>query len=194
MRNRVSIAPKPALQDQRPQLAGTSLTMSADWFDGGADSVGLCESWRAWEAGRSSEFLNHFLFTPHSTSSTAETEVLEDWICFQDGSSELDDRARAILGDNLKLFRANPTMRIVIGGRAGPRGTLAHGMRLGLKRVLSIRIFLLAHGIDPNRIGVAVRGSDWSLAERCAGSMGSRGQGGECRFQVTDPKWLIARN
>lgn len=175
MKNRTSITPWPAVGD-------------------GADSVGFCETWRVWEAGTTSEFLNWFLFTPHARSTTAEAAVVEDWIYFQDGSSELDDRARAILGHRVKLLRTNPAIRIVIGGLCGRPGTIADGMKLGLKRVMSIRTFLLAAGIDPGRIGTAVRGSGWSVAERFGGSEDSTSRGTECRLQVTDSLWTLARN
>lgn len=194
MKNPTSVAPWPALPDQRPPLAGTSHTMSADPVGEGPETVGLCEAWRAWEAGTSSEFLNWFLFTRHGTLSAAETAIREDWICFEDDRSELDDGARAILGERLKLLRANPAMRVVIGGLAGQPGTVDSVMRLGLGRVQSIRTFLLAHGIDRGRIGIAVRGSGWSVAERSAESEPPPSQGSECRLQVTDPLWTLARN
>jgi outer membrane protein OmpA-like peptidoglycan-associated protein len=194
MKNRVSIAPWPALPDQRPPRAGTPQTMSVDPVGEGPDTVGLSETWRGWEAGTSSEFLNWLLFTPHGRSSTTGIAILEDWICFEDDRSELDDRARAILGGRLKLFRANPAMRVVIGGLAGQRRTIAHGMGLGLRRVTSIRTFLVAAGIDPGRIGVAVRGSGWSLAERSGESEHWTSQGTECRLQVTDPHWTLERS
>lgn len=187
MKHRMSIAPWPAFPDQRPSLGRTSQTMSLEPPGEGPDTVALSEIWRGWEAGTSSEFFNWFLFT-------AGAAILEDWIWFQDGQSELDDRARATLGDRLTLFRANPAMRIVIGGLAGRPSTIARGMKLGLRRILSIQAFLLAAGIDPHRIEVAVRGSGWSVAERSSGSEDSTNRGGECRLQITDPLWTLARN
>jgi outer membrane protein OmpA-like peptidoglycan-associated protein len=201
MKNRMSTTPWPSVRDQRNSLAGTSYTMSANPFGESADSVGLGETWRGWEAGTSSELLNRVLSTPHGRSSTAEAAILEDWICFKEDwicfkedRWELDDRARAILRDRSKLLRANPAIRIVIGGLAGPRGAIAHGMRLGLRRVTSIRTFLLASGIDPGRIGIAVRGSGWSVVERSGKSEDPTSQGSECRLQITDPLWTLARN
>lgn len=193
MKNRMSITPWSALRPQRTPLAETSHTMSVDLF-GGANPVGLSETWRGWEAGISSEFLNRLMFTPHGRSSTGDTAVQEDWICFRDGGSELGDTTRATLGDRVKLLRASPAIRIVIGGLAGRVGTIALGVRLGLKRVASIRAFLLEAGIEPGRIGIAVRGSGWSVVERCGGSEEPTCQGGECRLQMTDPRWTLARN
>lgn len=186
MKNRTSIAPWLTLPDGRHSLAWAPPTMSVDPVGEEFETVRLSETWRGWEAGTSSEFLNWFLFN-------AEAAVLEDWIWFREDRSELDPRAIAILSDRLKLFQADPAMRIVIGGLAFRPGTIADGMGLGLRRVLSIQSFLLAAGIDPGRIGVAVRGSGWSVAERC-GSADSAHQGSECRLQVTDAHWTLARN
>lgn len=194
MQNRMSSMPWLALPDQRPPLAGTSHTMSADPVGGWPNTFGLGETWRGWEAGTSSEFLNRFVFTHRGGSSNAETEILEDWISFRYGSSKLDHRARDILGSRMALFRAKPAMSIVIGGLAGPRDSIAEAMRLGLRRVLSIRTFLLACDIAPGRIGIAVRGSGWSVAERPRTSEQSRGPGSECRLQITDARWTLARN
>ncbi len=194
MKNRMSIAPWPTNLDQHPPLAGTSHAMSAVRVGAGADSVELCETWRAWAEGTGSEFLNWFLFTPHGKSTAAEAAVLEDWICFKDGSSELNERARALLGDRLMVLRVNPAMRIVIGGLTGRSASIAHGMRLGLRRVLSIRTFLVAQGIHRDRIGIAVRGSGWSVTERFGKPEDRTSQGGECRLQITDSHWTLARN
>jgi outer membrane protein OmpA-like peptidoglycan-associated protein len=194
MKNRMTVAVTATVPDLRPPLAGTLQTVSADSISGGAAFAELCESWRAWEASSSSEFLNWLLFTPHGRASATGTALLENWICFRDGRTELDDRAKAVLGDRLKLFRENPDMRIIIGGLAGQPGTVAHGMRIGLRRVLSIRNFLLAHGIDPGRIGIALRGPGWWVAERSGESVGPTSEASECRLQVIDPHWTLSRN
>jgi len=194
MKNRISLAASAAAPELRPPMGETFHKMSADSHDGGPDSVRLCESWRAWEASSSSEFLNWLLFTSHGRPSTIGISVLEDWICFKDDRTELDARARAVLSDRLKLFRENPMMRIVIGGVAGQPGTIAHGMRTGLRRVLSIRTFLLAHGIAPDRIGIALRGSGWWVSERSSGSDSLPRESIECRLQLADPTWTLSRN
>jgi outer membrane protein OmpA-like peptidoglycan-associated protein len=194
MKNRMSITPWPGLRSQRKSLAGTCHTISTDPVDDRAGRVKLSEIWRGWEAGTSSEFLNWFLRTPHGRLPTAETAVLEDWICFEEDRWELGNSARAVLGDRLKLLRANPSIRIVIGGLAGRSGSIAHGMRLGLRRVTSVRTFLLAAAIDPDRIGIAVRGPGWQVVERSMGSEDPMKQGREYRLQLTDPLWALARN
>lgn len=152
------------------------------------------EDWRAWEAASNSEFFNWFVFRPHRTLAPAAPLLLEDWIYFQDHAWDLDERARATIGRKLPLYEVNPAMRIVIGGIANQTGTLACGMRLGLRRVLSIRRYLLEHDVDPDRVGIAIRGTGWSLTERSGESSDLHGRRSECRFQVTDSHWVLARN
>jgi hypothetical protein len=157
-------------------------------------AVGLGETWRGLEGGMSSGFLNWFRSPPPGGLATADSPVLEDWICFDNDRSELDDRAEAILGRRLKLLRADPAIRIVIGGLAERLGTISQSMRLGLKRVQSVRTFLLAAGIHPSRIELAVRGSGWSVTERSDRLEDQTSHGGELRLQVTDPRGTLARN
>jgi outer membrane protein OmpA-like peptidoglycan-associated protein len=194
MKNRVTFAEWSTIPELRPPMGEAFHKMSADSLGDGAESVRLCESWRAWEASSSSEFLNWLLFTAHERSSATGISVLEDWICFKDDRTELDDRARAVLGERLKVFRENPAMRIVIGGLAGQPSTIAHGMRLGLRRVLAIRSFLLTNGIDPDRIGIALRGSGWWVSENFGEAERLPSAAGECRIQLTDPNWTLSRN
>ncbi len=152
------------------------------------------DAWRAWEAAKSSQFFNWFLFMQRRTSAVAPSGFVEDWIYFQDESGELDTRARATLGRRITLLRANPAMQVVICGVAAQPGVPPCGLRLGLRRVLSIRAFLRVHGVAPERIGVALRGWGWLVVEHAAESTDARSERSECRFQVTDAHWVLARN
>ena len=194
MRHRMNITPSKDLRDQRDAVARISQANTALRFSKDSDVAGLCEAWRAWGAGTSSESLNRLLFAPPGRSSAAAIFVLEDWICFRDGASELDESARATIEGRLELLRADRALRVVIGGLVGQASTVAHGMRLGLRRITSIRSFLLKADIDPDRIGIAVRGSGWSVTEGAGGAEASLSPGSEWRLQVTDPRWTLATN
>lgn len=194
MKHRINITPWSDLRDQKNAMARISRTNTVLRFSEDSDTSGLCEAWRAWEAGTSSESLNRLLFDSPGRSSATEIAVLEDWICFQDGASELDNTARAMLEGRLELVRENRAIRVVIGGLVGQARTVAHDMRLALRRITSIRGLLLAADIDPDRIGIAVRGSGWSVTEGGGGAEASPSPGGEWRLQVTDPRWTLARN
>ncbi len=67
-------------------------------------------------------------------------------------------------------------------------------MALGLRRVQRIRAYLLRHGIEPVRIGVAFRGEGWSLLERTGKAVRVEGFSRQCWLQVADPHWMLSRN
>ena len=152
------------------------------------------DQWRLREAEASSRVLKHLLFKLHPTLSDGAPSTVEERIHFQGHSSDLTGRARAALRAKVAVLRGHPAMRIVIGGFASQPGSRASGMALGLRRVQAIRAYLLWLGIEPVRIGVAIRGAGWSLLE-WAGEVAEAGSSPpECRLQVTDPHALSSRN
>lgn len=189
MKKRMLSTPRRSLQEPRIPRAISDDQMRAE-----EAHLGLAEGWRTWEGANSSVFFNWLVSQPNRTLVAGARKVVEDRIYFEDHSWELDAGARATLADKLPLFQASPAMRIVIGGIVSHQGTLKFGMKLGLWRVLSIRTCPLAYGIDPHRIGIAVRGSGWCLVEDAggAGDLGSRCT--ECRLQATDRHWVLAKN
>lgn len=48
--------------------------------------------------------------------------------------------------------------RVLLVGRADPRGTDAYNMQLGMRRALEVKDFLVSAGLAPNRIDVTSRG------------------------------------
>lgn len=198
MMNRMAFTRWRSHQHSRHTEAGRPEAIPGDQIRAEEVHVRLSEAWRAWEAASHSEFFNWFVLEPHravAAAVAAETPaLLEDWIYFRDHAWELDASARATLSRKMPLFRANRAMRIVIGGVASHPGTIAYGMRLGLRRVLSIRSYLLAHGIDPGRVGIAIRGRGWFLTESSNGSDDLDIPRSECRLQVADSHWVLARN
>lgn len=119
--------------------------------------------------------------------------TMGEMILFSEGSSVLDGGARAALRHWSAVLRANPGIRVVIGGLASRVGSTTHAMGLGFQRVQAIRAFLLSQGVRPTRIEVAVRGSGWFLVERPGGAAGED-PSAECRLQIVDPQWALWRN
>lgn len=189
MKKRMLSTPRRSPQEPRIPRA-----ISDDQIRAEEAHLGLAGGWRTWEGANSSVFFNWLVCQPNRTLVAGARRVVEDWIYFEDHSWELDARARATLADKLPLFQANPAMRIVIGGIVSHQETLKFGMKLGLRRVLSIRTCLLAYGIDPDRIGIAVRGAGWFLVEDAGGAGDLDGRCTECRLQVTDRHWVLAKN
>ncbi len=154
----------------------------------------LAEAWRSWEAANTSLFFNWFIFTPDESIKTARPVLQEDWVYFQGRSWKLDGSARAMLAHLVPLLEADPEIQIVIGGIASQPGTVADEMRLALRRVQSIRRCLFAHGVDPDRVGIAIRGRKWFLTDRSGASGNPDDRHDEYRLQVTDPHWSLVRN
>src|ERR1017187_817551 len=67
-------------------------------------------------------------------SSTETRMEMEDRIQFAFDKSDLTDGSRAILDEKVAIFRANPTMTILIVGHTDPMGTDAYNMALGMRR------------------------------------------------------------
>lgn len=194
MSNRLRLGSWPIVPDAKVRPEGTPLFISADRVAGGDRCARLCQAWRAWESGASARQLGWLLAAPHQPGSGAGPPLWEEWVYFASASCELDDLALRGLAPRIQFLKANTALRIVISGRDTLPGPSACGMGLGLRRVLAIWNVLLAFGIDPARILITVRGARWSVAETPTKPPAKGEISAECRFQVTDPRWGLARN
>lgn len=156
-------------------------------------AVRTVDSWRLREAEARSRTLDHLLSWFCGSHRAIVPPTMGTIILFREGSFHLDARARADLRDRSAVLRANPGIRVVIGGLASKVGSTAHAMGLGLERVQTIRAFVVSQGIDPFRIEVAIRGAGWCLVERPWSAAGEEPLG-ECRIQIADPQWALWRN
>lgn len=95
---------------------------------------------------------------PAPSPSNAAIATMEEKIHFATDKSDLSDSARAILDTKVVIFRANPEMRITIVGNADERASDAYNMALGSRRSAAAKAYLVARGIDANRIGSASDG------------------------------------
>ena len=87
-------------------------------------------------------------------SSDAALATMEEKIHFDTDKSDLTAEAQGILDEKVKVFLANPDMRIVIVGAADERAPDAYNMLLGQRRSDAAKAYLVAKGIDPVRIEV----------------------------------------
>lgn len=157
-------------------------------------AVRTVDAGRPREAEPDSEVLDRPLFSWLRGALLATAPgTMEELIFFGEGSSGLDGRARAILRDRSAVLRANPRIRIVIGGIASQSGSTADALGLGLRRVQTIRTFLRSQDIDAARIEVAIRGAEWFLVDS-PHRVAENGPSGECRLQIADPQWALLRN
>jgi outer membrane protein OmpA-like peptidoglycan-associated protein len=88
----------------------------------------------------------------------AEVEVMQAQIQFAFDKSDLTDASRAILNAKLAVFRANPTMSIVMVGYTDVKGTDAYNMALGERRAEAAKQYLVSHGVESNRIILETKG------------------------------------
>jgi outer membrane protein OmpA-like peptidoglycan-associated protein len=64
----------------------------------------------------------------------------------------------AILQNNIKKLLEYPNLKVLIIGHTSDEGPAEYNLRLGLKRALTVKDYLVKHGIDEKRIFVRSRG------------------------------------
>jgi outer membrane protein OmpA-like peptidoglycan-associated protein len=91
-------------------------------------------------------------------TSAAARATMEERIRFAFNKSDLTDASRTILDEKVEVFRANPTMTIVIVGHTDPVGTDAYNMALGMRRAEAAKAYIVSRGIDASRVEIESRG------------------------------------
>ena len=95
-----------------------------------------------------------------------KTEVLEpkeirfDMIYFDYDKYNLKPDARETLLETVETLRANSNVKIMIEGHCDERGTIEYNLQLGKKRAESARVFIIASGIDANRLNTISYGEE----------------------------------
>jgi len=79
------------------------------------------------------------------------SDNLED-IHFAFDKFDLDSNSRAILQKNVAYLESHPNVRIEIQGHCDERGSNNYNITLGERRARSTKAFLVANGIEANRI------------------------------------------
>jgi peptidoglycan-associated lipoprotein len=93
-----------------------------------------------------------------ASSSMAALATMEEKIHFETDKSDLTSESKEVLDAKVKVFTANPGMRIVIVGNTDERATDEYNMLLGRRRSDSAKAYLVAQGIDASRIVVTSEG------------------------------------
>jgi outer membrane protein OmpA-like peptidoglycan-associated protein len=122
-------------------------------------------------------------------STAASLATMQELVHFAYDKSDLTDSSRAALDAKVKVFRANPTMRILIVGHTDDRGTGAYNLALGTRRAEAVRDYLVAQGVASSRIELETRGETQPLAS--GSSEGAMAQNRRDAFRillVTDKK------
>jgi peptidoglycan-associated lipoprotein len=130
---------------------------------------------------------------PAMASSASALATMQAMIHFAHDRSDLSDSAKAILRDKVPVFRANPAMRIVIGGYASSPGTEAYNMALGMRRAEAAKAYLVSQGVDPVRIEIATLGEGKLLVEGPSEYANAENRRGQFRLLIADPYLVSPR-
>jgi peptidoglycan-associated lipoprotein len=87
-----------------------------------------------------------------------------DTIRFESDSSDLTPQARATLVAQAQWLRQYPQHAIVIEGHADERGTREYNIALGARRAETTRSFLVANGVNPQRMRTISYGKERPVA------------------------------
>jgi outer membrane protein OmpA-like peptidoglycan-associated protein len=128
------------------------------------DSVSAAETARLRDRDRALQALRDSLRTATGRASPADVATMEAKIHFAFDKSALTDSARVILDDKVALFRANPSMAIVLLGYTDVTGTDAYNMALGARRAGAARDYIVAQGIASSRVTIESRGERRQIA------------------------------
>ena len=107
-------------------------------------------------------------------------------IRFQNERAVLSEEAKSVLRSKIAVFRANPTMRIMIVGHASRPGTAAYNMELGLERAEAARAFLVSEGISASRVEIATEGAGRLVMEGTGDAANAANRRGEFRLLLAD--------
>jgi len=83
---------------------------------------------------------------------------------FDYDKSVIRQDAKKSLDENIKWLKANPSAKITVEGHCDERGTREYNLGLGQRRAKATRDYLVAAGIDPNRIKTISYGKERPFA------------------------------
>jgi outer membrane protein OmpA-like peptidoglycan-associated protein len=154
----LSLYRRPARRVTTLTVAGPAQMMVAH------DSVSAAETARLRDRDRALQALRDSLRTSSARVSATDVATMEAKIHFAFDRSELTDSAKVILDDKAALFRANPSMNVVLLGYTDVTGTDAYNMALGARRAGAAKAYLVSHGIAADRLVIESRGERRQLA------------------------------
>jgi peptidoglycan-associated lipoprotein len=136
------------------------------------DSVSAAEQARRRQAAQDYRNLRDSLNrNPPAVSSESARATMEERIQFEFDKSDLTPAARAILDAKVAVFRANPTMTILISGHTGNMGTDDYNWALGTRRAESAKAYMVAQGIAASRIAIETKGESQQIVSPTAVGM-----------------------
>jgi outer membrane protein OmpA-like peptidoglycan-associated protein len=95
--------------------------------------------------------------------------VIKEQVQFETDSAVLRRESEAILGSVVRIMREHPEVELVeVQGHTDEHGTAEYNRQLSQARAASVVEWLVAHGVDPNRLSAKGYGSDRPIAENAS--------------------------
>jgi len=91
---------------------------------------------------------------------TEEGPVTIQDVFFDYDKSVIRPDAREALDEDLSVLNENPGLRVVIEGHCDERGTNEYNLALGERRAKAVRTYLMAGGVDSDRISTISYGEE----------------------------------
>lgn len=128
------------------------------------DSVSAAETRRLRARDLALQTLRDSLQNAPKGTSPENLATMQARIHFAFDKAELTDSARTILDQKVALFRANPSMTVVLLGYTDVTGTDAYNMALGGRRANAAKQYIVSHGVAAERVIIESRGEREQLA------------------------------
>jgi outer membrane protein OmpA-like peptidoglycan-associated protein len=90
----------------------------------------------------------------------AEREFVFEDVHFDFDRYSLRPDAARTLDEAIRALQANPTLRLIIEGHTCNIGTAEYNLALGERRAISVRDYLTARGVNPNRLQTVSYGEE----------------------------------
>lgn len=129
------------------------------------DSVSAAETRRLRDRDSALSALRDSLRDASRSPSATDRATMEATIHFAFDRAELTDSARAVLDDKIALFRANPSMSIVMVGYTDLIGSDAYNMALGSRRAMAAKSYIVSRGIAAHRVIIESKGESQPVTE-----------------------------
>ncbi len=95
----------------------------------------------------------------------SRTGQVQLYVTFRTGSAELDIAAAPVLAQVRAALAADPGLRLRLVGHTDSTGTAAINQPLSVRRAESVRQWLIANGIAPDRLASEGRGPSEPIAD-----------------------------
>ena len=96
-------------------------------------------------------------------SGLTQEQFLSENVPFDYNSFTLSGEARQILEQKMRWLGEHPNVAVQIEGHCDERGTVAYNLALGERRANAVKQYLVALGIEPNRLTTISYGEEFAL-------------------------------